>query len=153
MDRSAVGEWWFYQLADGDSAADALGPILEKCVDRGWRVLIVADEMSLDRLDVALWSWKADSFLPHGREGADAARHPILLSGAAVNLNGARIVILLDGRDPPEGPFERTITLIDTASDTSLQRAREQYRRAQTAGTVLRFFVKSGSGWVERTGS
>jgi DNA polymerase III subunit chi len=54
----------------------ALPSIAERVVSGGERLAIVAeDEALLGQLDEALWTYKADSFLPHGRAGDQ----PILL--------------------------------------------------------------------------
>ena len=149
----APGEWWFYQLTAASAAAAAIGPLVEKCLERGWRVLILGEETTLSRLDEALWTWRADSFIPHGRWGEDRAEHPVLLTSEPVNANGARVVMLLDGRGPPEQGFERIMTVFDAADPDVVRRAREQYRNAQAEGRPVRFFQLEASGWAERGGS
>ena len=44
-----------------------LPPLLEKSLERGWRVVVqTASEERADALDSHLWTYRDDSFLPHG---------------------------------------------------------------------------------------
>src|SRR3546814_6907800 len=74
-------------------------PVLaERVVSRGGRLLIVAGEDRLVPLDRLLWTFKAESFLPHACAGGDAdADQPILLAAAPDAANGARNILLVDG--------------------------------------------------------
>ena len=60
-----------------------LPPLLEKSLERGWRVVVQStSEERADALDAHLWTYRDDSFLPHAtwRVG-DAAEQPIVLIG------------------------------------------------------------------------
>jgi DNA polymerase III subunit chi len=71
----------------------ALPSIAERILANGERLVIVAeDEKLLTRIDALLWSYKPESFLPHGREGDQ----PILLSADAGG-SSAQNVALIDG--------------------------------------------------------
>ena len=76
-----------------------LPQLLERSVERGWRVVVqAASEERVDALDAHLWTYRDDSFLPHGTAGAgEAAAQPILLTTAEHNPNGATVRFLLDG--------------------------------------------------------
>ena len=60
----------------GRALDQALPELLEKTLARGWKALVRArDPERLDHLDGWLWSYRDDSFLPHGVSGeADGAR-------------------------------------------------------------------------------
>ena len=89
-----------------------LPAIAEKVLAGGGRLLVVAEEGQLPRLDEQLWTFAKDSFLPHGR--ADPETQPILLSSEATPLNGANNVALADGawRDGALA-FEHTFYFFD----------------------------------------
>lgn len=77
----------------------ALPQIAAKVLSTGGRLLIVADSatqrQAIDRL---LWSYSAESFLPHAEAGGEFdASQPILLSGTTVAANDARNIALVDG--------------------------------------------------------
>lgn len=151
MAGGAQTEWWFYHLERG-ALEVALGPLLEKCLEKGWRVLVVAAPDRLKDLDAALWTWRDDSFTPHGVDGPDASRQPILLSSAADPKNGARAVVLLDGADADAGAFERCMVMFDGADTDVRSKARGQFKAAKDAGAPVRYFQQGDrGGWVEKT--
>jgi len=105
----------FYQL--GAAPLDRVLPQLaERVLAGGGRLLVVhgaADRLqALDRL---LWTFRPDSFLPHARAGQDdASAQPVLLSETAEAGNGARNILLADGRWRDEAlGFDRAFHLFD----------------------------------------
>ena len=144
-------EWWFYHLERTGLEA-ALGPLLEKCLEKGWRVLVVADEQRLPDLDAGLWTWRDDSFTPHGLADQHAGRHPILISADSEPLNGAQAVVLLDGASADASRFARCMVMFDGADTATRDIARSQYKAAKDGGAVVRYFQQDGrGGWVEKT--
>ena len=77
----------------------ALPQIAEKVLASGGRLLLVAESAAQrGALDKLLWTYNADSFLPHGCAGGDGdADQPILLTEETVATNGARNIALADG--------------------------------------------------------
>lgn len=56
----------FYHL-ERQSLESALPLLVEKSLERGWRVVVRAGSAErLDAIDTALWTYREDSFLPHG---------------------------------------------------------------------------------------
>src|SRR3546814_13352057 len=105
-------------------------PVLaERVVMRGGRLLIVAGEDRLVPLDRLLWTFKAESFLPHACAGGDAdADQPILLAAAPAAANGARNILLVDGVWREEAlAFDRAFHLFDE----------ERIRAARLPGKAL----------------
>ena len=73
--RKAMTELLFYHL-QGQKLEGVLTPLLEKSLERGWRVVVQgASEERIDALDAHLWTYRDDGFLPHGtwREAEAAA--------------------------------------------------------------------------------
>lgn len=152
-DASTKPEWWFYHLSR-TTLERAVGPLLEKCLERDWRVLAISGEMSRrSALDEALWTYDDESFLPHGQAeaaGLEPSAQPVLISAAAENLNEASVALLMDGSDlPVDAPFERCMVLFDDGDAPTRQKAREQFKAAKEAGLVARYFQQSGRGWSE----
>ncbi|HEX2764211.1 MAG TPA: DNA polymerase III subunit chi [Allosphingosinicella sp.] len=101
-----------------------LPSICEKVLAGGGRLLVVAKEDQLARLDEALWGYAKEAFLPHGREPPES--QPILLSAEPVAANGATNVALADGRWREEAlGFDRTFYFFDSAARDG---AREAWR-------------------------
>lgn len=146
---AAAAEWWFYHI-EHSSLDAAIAPLIEKCLERKWRVLVVGHEETLVRLDRALWTWRDDSFLPHGRGRTDAAKQPVLLSTEPVAVNGAKVALLLDGADADGARFDRILVVFDGADEAARAKARLQYKAATDTGAVARYFQQErAGGWKE----
>jgi DNA polymerase-3 subunit chi len=144
-----AAEWWFYHI-EHTSLDAAIAPLVEKCLERKWRVVIVGHEDTLERLNKALWTYREVSFLPHGRAKTDAAKHPVLLSTEATATNGAKVAILLDGSDVAMETFERAMVVFDGGDETARAKARQQYKAATDGGGKARYFQQErGGAWKE----
>ncbi len=145
----AAAEWWFYHI-EHTSLDAAIAPLIEKCLDRRWRVLVVGQDDTLERLNKTLWTFREDSFLPHGRARTDANKHPVLLSTEAVPANNAKVALLLDGSDADANLFERVMVVFDGGDETARAKARQQYKAATDAGGAARYFQQErGGAWKE----
>lgn len=104
----------FYHL-DRSPLERVLPVICEKVVASGERLLIVAGDALAIQLDDLLWTYAAESFLPHGlANGPAPEEQPILLSSGAEPRNGAVNIAIADGvwRDEALG-FVRTFYFFD----------------------------------------
>lgn len=155
-------EWWFYHIEHGELVS-AVAPLLEKCLERRWRVVVAGEPATLEKLDTALWTWREESFLPHGlapagsggpQKSGPAAAQPVLLSPRAEPLNGAQVAMLLDGTDADGARFARCLVVFDGGDEAARSKAREQYRRAVGEGAPARYFQQDAAGaWVEKAQS
>ena len=147
------GELWFYHLERSNVEA-ALAPLLEKCLQRGWRALVRGGaEARLDVLDQALWTYRDESFLPHGRSGRDepATRQPIWLTSANDNPNSAQALFLIDGAEPGDlAGFERACLLFDGRDEPALAQARARWKEAKAAGLEASYWRETGAGRWEK---
>jgi DNA polymerase-3 subunit chi len=107
--------------------------LLRKSQVVGARVVVSGDRTVLDRLDVALWTFDALSFLPHARVRAATAALPVSAERAPVWLadeplrSAHRDVLLNLGPEMVEGweGFARVIDVVQAGEpDTSLGRRR-----------------------------
>ncbi len=92
----------FYHLTE-TRLEDALPPLIDKSVERGWRVAVQTREPARrDALDAHLWTFREESFLPHGTDQADFAENqPVLLTVTSDNANAATVRFIVDGAEPP----------------------------------------------------
>jgi DNA polymerase-3 subunit chi len=136
----------FYHL--GASPLERVLPsICEKVMASGGRLLVVAEEEMLPRLDEQLWTYAKDSFLPHGTARADS--QPILLSVEPAPANGAANVALADGHWREEAlGFERCFYFFDGAR---LDEARSAWRGLKGKAEVEpRYWKQDDHGkWVQ----
>lgn len=137
----------FYQLTR-DPAEQVLPAIAQKILGDGGRLLVVSsDDAQLTRISKALWEFKPDSFLAHGKatDGHESVQ-PVLLSHSADAANGARMIALVDGtwRDGALG-FDRAFYLF--APDAT-DNARAAWRAlADKADVERRYWKQDGGKW------
>jgi DNA polymerase-3 subunit chi len=140
----AKPEIWFYHL-ERSTLDQVLPGLLEKTLQRGWRALVRgAAAHRLDDIDEQLWTYRADSFLPHGLASEDhAARQPILLSESGENLNRAQALFIVDESElgATEG-YERCFIIFDGRNEQALQFARERWRALKAADANLAYWKR-----------
>ena len=149
-----MAELWFYHL-ERTELERALPPLLEKCLQRGWRALVRGGSAErLDALDATLWTYRDESFLPHGRDDAkEPARQPILLTARDGNPNGAKALFLIDGAPFDTGDlsnFERACLMFDGRDEAALELARSRWKEAKAAGVEASYWRESAAGKWEK---
>jgi DNA polymerase-3 subunit chi len=142
----------FYHLTES-RVEDALPALLERSLDRNWRVTVqTVDEQRCSHLDSHLWTFRADSFLPHGLDSDPfAEQQPILLTSAQVNPNNATVRFVIDGAEPPvlEG-YERVVFMFDGHDDTQVGDARLQWKKLKGEGHALSYWQQNRDGRWEK---
>ncbi len=135
----------FYHLTSSPLER-VLPSICQSLLAGGERVLVVADEPLLTRLDEQLWSYSPDSFIPHGRDRPES--QPVLLSAGTAPANGARAIALADGRWREEAlGFERIYYFFDSSG---LEEARSLWRSIKSKPEVEPRYWKLVEGkWVQ----
>src|SRR5215475_6409781 len=105
-----------------------LPQLLERSVERGWRVVVqTASDERIEALDAHLWTYKDDSFLPHGTaRDPETASQPILLTTSDHNPNGAKVRFLIDGVPLPADAmdYDRIVLLFDGEDEDAVAAAR-----------------------------
>ena len=142
----------FYHLQNR-TVEDVLPGLLERSVERGWRVVVQCSEDRVETLDAHLWTYKDDSFLAHGtqREG-QAADQPILLTPNDDNPNDASVRFLVDGAPLPQdaAPYERIVLLFNGDDPDAVATARERWTTAKSAGLDVTYWQPDENGhWPE----
>lgn len=143
----------FYHLTES-RLEDALPALLEKSIERGWKVVVQTNaDARRDFLDAHLWTFREDSFLPHGTDvAAMADAQPVLLTAAAENANSATVRFIVDGAEPPPvDPYERIVFMFDGYDPVQLENARAQWKRLKGEGHALTYWQQSEEGrWVKK---
>ena len=143
----------FYHLTES-KLEDALPALLEKSVERGWKVVVqTAEDVRRDFLDAHLWTFRGDSFLPHGTDAAPMPQEqPVLLTATAENQNSATVRFVVDGAEPPPlDPYERVVFMFDGYDQLQLEGARAQWKKLKGDGHALTYWQQSPEGrWVKK---
>ena len=155
MSQRTITEILFYQLK-GQTLERVLPPLLQKSLERGWRVVVQASsEERVEALDAHLWTWRDDVFLPHGTwRDSEAAAQPVLLTVNDDNPNGATVRFLLEGAAAPADVsiYQRLILLFDGEDADALATARARWSAATNAGLKVTYWVADENGHWQRQG-
>ena len=139
----------FYQLT-AQPLDRVLPQIAEKVIASGERLLIVAGgEEQRRHLDLLLWSYAPDSFLPHAQLGGeDDTAQPILIAPDVNAANRARHVALVDGTWRDDAlDFDRAFHFFDEAT---IDAARAAWRTLKDREGVTRnFWRQDGGKWAK----
>jgi DNA polymerase III subunit chi len=147
-------EMLFYHLQN-QPLERVLPQLLERSVERGWRVVVqAASDERVDALDAHLWTYRDDAFLPHGTaRDAEAAAHPIVLTTADHNPNGATVRFLVDGVPVPTdaASYERIVLLFDGEDADAVAAARARWGEAKAEGFNVTYWQTDENGrWVKK---
>jgi DNA polymerase-3 subunit chi len=132
-----------------------LPALLEKSLERGWRVVVqAATEERVEALDAHLWTYRDDGFLPHGtaKEG-EAAAQPVLLTTGDDNPNGANVRFLIDGAAVPSdaASYQRIVLLFDGEDDDAVATARARWSEAKAQGFDVTYWQPDEQGrWQQK---
>jgi len=145
----------FYHLQK--STLEQTLPVLaEKVYATGKRLLIKTGmPEQADYLNTLLWTYRPDSWLPHGTT-ADGfeAEQPVFITTAEDNPNHAEMVMLTDGGTIEEvSPFERCLNLFNGHDDAAVQNARELWKAAVDAGCEAYYWQQNDAGKWEMKAS
>jgi len=133
-----------------------LPALLEKSLERGWRVVVQAgSDERIDALDAHLWTYRDDGFLPHGTyRDAEAAMQPVLLTANDDNPNGASVRFLIDGAALPAdaASYQRIVLLFDGDDADAVAAARERWSDAKANGFDVTYWQPDEQGRWQRKG-
>jgi DNA polymerase-3 subunit chi len=143
----------FYHL-ERQPLERVLPSLVEKTLERGWRAVVQAgSEERVEALDTLLWTYREESFLPHGtRRDGNPAMQPVYLTVSEDNPNGATVRFLVDGAAAGDlSAYARVVYLFDGRDATALDQARAQWTAAKAAGSEVTYWQQSPEGrWEKR---
>lgn len=150
-------EYWFYHL-EQSSLEQILPDILQKTYAKGWRALVKIGPLlgegqaQMKRWDEALWTFKSDSFLPHGRDDEPRSdENPIVLSFDCQSAGTANVVILIGGAQLEKlENAERCITILNGADEEDKAIARTRWKHAKKAGVPTAYWRQDDYGKWEQ---
>jgi DNA polymerase III subunit chi len=144
----------FYHLQDM-TLENVLPPLLEKSLERGWRVVVQStSEERTDALDAHLWTYRDDSFLPHATwRATDAAEQPIVLIAEAANPNRANVRFLVDSAALPADSesYDRLVLVFNGEDGDALAAARSAWTDCKGRGFEVTYWQADERGrWQRR---
>ncbi len=146
-----VPEALFYHLT-AHPLERALPNLLERTLEKGWRAVVRAGSAErVDALDSVLWTYRDESFLPHGTMSAgNPEEQPVYLTSGSEIPNEADVLFVVDGADTDDfTTATRTIVMFDGADEEAVAFARTQWKRAAASVTAT-YWRQDGSGRWEK---
>lgn len=129
-----------------------LPELLEKSLQRRWRVLIKSGNAErLVFLDTTLWTYRDDSFLPHGVVGEGSEHQPIYLTTGEEEPNNADILFLVDGATYPfekMNGFDRVCLLFDGNDEKAVNAARKDWKAVAAAELPAKYWAQKDGRWT-----
>ena len=154
-ERAQAGtEVLFYHL-ERQGLEKVLPSLVEKTLERGWRAVVQAGSQErLAAIDLALWTYKEDSFLAHGSaKDGHAAEQPVYLTTDNDTPNGAGVRFLVDGAEIDDFKgFVRIVYVFDGNDADAVAKARAQWTAAKGAGCPVTYWQQSAAGKWEKKG-
>ena len=128
-----MSEVLFYHL-QRQPLEKVLPLLLNKTLERGWRALVRLGQRERVRpLSDAIWSWRDESFIPHGTaEDGHAEHQPIWLTKKQDNPTGAEVLFCAAGAAPADEELtamERVIVMFSAHDPQAVEAARDLWRR------------------------
>ena len=150
-----MSEVLFYHLQQ--PLEKALPQLLEKTLQRGWKAVIrIGSQERLAALDDVLWTYRDDSFLPHGAaKDASSAIQPIFLTTDRERPNEAEVLFLVDNASSEEiaeaNAYQRIVLVFDGNDEDQLVKAREDWKRARATAQEATYWQQNEQGlWQKK---
>lgn len=131
----------------------ALPELAAKALERYGRAIVKASSRErLESLDSVLWTYDAESFLPHSyiRDG-DEALQPLWLTTEEDNPNGAKVLFLTDGASSEQvGAFDLCCEVFDGNDEAAVSIARARWKVYKEQGFEISYFQQNDAGKWEK---
>ena len=128
----------------------ALPMILEKALQGGYRALIIVPDEHIEQsLNEWLWTYKDNSFLPHGlNSDHNAKEHPVLIATSdAENLNDADMLVLTHGCVSEKiGDFKLCCEMLNGAVQEQVTGARTRWKTYKDEGFEVTYWAQDDQG-------
>lgn len=138
------------------SLDQVLPSILAKAVGGGRRIVVLLpDQQSVARYNDLLWTYQADSFLPHGAaKDGSADQQPIYLTDQEENPNGAEILVTLraENENIPAfaAGFSLCCDLVDGRIESETMAARKRWLSYKAQGHEMTYWLQTDKGWEKQ---
>lgn len=127
---------------------------MEKVHQAGLRAIIKAENKALvDALDKALWTFDANSFIPHDKDGCKhPGEQPVYLTISDENPNEANALVLINAA-PYDGieKFERCLYMFDGRDEMIVSQARADWKAYKELGLEMSYWQqRENGGWEQK---
>lgn len=145
-----VGDVYFYHLTR-QTINEALVPLLNKCLDNNWRVLVRGTDLSLlEALDEKLWEGSDNIFLPHGLWGGPHdLDQPILLVPEGQTTPHDCLICISDASVTIKevSAAKRVCIIFQDDSPKDVEHARNQWKSLTDEGLTAKYWDQLSGNW------
>lgn len=141
----------FYHLQN-QSLEQALPALLSKAYQNGHRIIIKTTPDNVDRLNDHLWTYHAESFLPHGcAKDGNAESQPIWITDQDENPNNADLLILTYNLQSENlGDYKLACEIFDGRIESDVSAARERWKAYKETDFELTYWQQTAQGGWEK---
>lgn len=142
----------FYHLEPRPLEA-VLPQLLEKTLERGWRAVVeVGSTERAQALDAHLWTYRDDSFLPHGIAGGPADAHqPVLITTSTDNANAAACRFYVDRAVPQSAEgYERIVYMFSGHDPDAVAEARLAWKALRGTSQLTYWQQEPEGRWIKK---
>jgi DNA polymerase-3 subunit chi len=142
----------FYHLLTR-TVDQALPEILQKGLGAGHRIVVrTRDDAEAEKLAAHLWTFREDSFLPHGtKKDGHADKQPIWITPGTDTPNSATMAVILNGAPlEPDAPFTLCCDLFDGNDEAATAAARVRWKTYKDLNFSLAYWQQTDKGWVQK---
>lgn len=137
----------FYHLQN-QSLEQALPALVSKAYENGHRIVIKSTLDRIEKINEHLWTYKPESFLPHGSaKDGNAEKQPIWITDTDENPNDADLLILTNNQVSEElEKYKLVCEMFDGRIDEDVQAARARWKNHKEAGHDLTYWQQTPQG-------
>jgi DNA polymerase III subunit chi len=142
----------FYHLTR-KTLEQALPELLEKTLERGWRAVVMTGSSErAEALTQHLWTYRPDSFLPHGNaKDGNADKQPVWLTPLDERPNEASVLFLTDGAESERlNDYARICEVFDGNNEEAVAAARRRWAAYKSSGHELSYWQQGDKGWTNQ---
>ena len=142
----------FYHLQN-KTEDQVLPVILSKALERGHKVVLkLPSAQAVAKYNDHLWTYSADSFLPHGSEKeGNAQDHPVWLTDKDENLNDADVLVVGSGAvTEMQGDFTLCCEMLNGHNDEEISAARARWKTYKEQDYDVTYWQETPNGGWEK---
>lgn len=142
----------FYHLQK-QNLDQALPQILQKALQTKKNIVVrMADEKEVERMNGILWTFKPNTFLPHGsHKNGYADKQPIWLTEKDENPNNGQILVLTQNTTSENlASYNLCCEMLDGRDEKATSAARERWKTYTEAGHDVTYWYQDEKGKWEK---
>ena len=134
----------FVELASADERLRLASQWVERLYERGRTVAVhAADRGQASEMDKVLWTFKQNSFIPHGIAGEveEPVIEPVLIAAGDDEMPDSDVLVVVsdEGREAWMDEFDHVYDFAPLYSDELKKDARRRFKAYQEAGFRMRY--------------